>query len=151
MDEADDSIDLKATLEAALKNWAEIPSDLSDVLHDLIWQEAEHVLTLNWSGGGPAHSGTHWVGQWNGLYFFFSDDGIIERGPFDSVQQVLTVEELHWPTPQPELDSGVISLECLLKIARDLVTSDGDVVRVNDKPFVLSGGELVEQVQASRP
>ena len=46
---------------------------------------------------------------------------------------------------QPELYSDVLSLERLLRIARGLVKSEGDKVKINDKWFILSGGKLVEE------
>jgi hypothetical protein len=114
--------------------------------NDVLQEEAKEVLTLGWFGDGPANSGTHQVLEWNEMYFFLGDDGHVEEGPFRSLDDVLALSELRGPMPfRPELDSTVVPLERLLRIGRDLVASEGDVVLINKKRFVLSGGELVEK------
>jgi hypothetical protein len=119
--------------------------------NDVLQEEAKEVLTLGWFGDGPANSGTHQVVEWNEMYFFLGDDGHVEEGPFNSLDDVLALPELHWPMPfRPDLDSTVVPLERLLRIARDLVTSEGDEVQINKKRFVLSGGELVEKPPTRR-
>ena len=119
--------------------------------NDVLQEEAKEVLTLGWSGDGPANSGTHQVVEWNKMYFFLGDDGHVEEGPFKSLDDVLALPELHGAMPfRPELDSTVVPFERLLKIARDLVTSEGDVVQINKKRFVLSGGELVEKTRTQK-
>ena len=119
--------------------------------NDVLQEEAKEVLTLGWSGDGPANSGTHQVVKWNEMYFFLGDDGHVEEGPFKSLDEVLALPELRGPMAfRPELDSTVVPLERLLRIARDLVTSEGDEVWINKKRFVLSGGELVQKLQTRR-
>ena len=114
--------------------------------NDVLQEEGKEVLMLGWSGDGPANSGTHQVVEWNEMYFFLGDDGHVEEGPFKSLDEVLALPEFHGPLAfRPELDSTVVALERLLNIARDLITSEGDEVRINKKWFVLSGRELVEK------
>jgi hypothetical protein len=114
--------------------------------NDLLQEEGKEVLTLGWSGDSPANSGTHQVVEWNDMYFFLGDDGHVEVGPFNSLDEVLALPELHGPMAfRPELDSTVVPFERLLRIARDLIMSEGDEVWINNKRFVLSGGELAQK------
>ena len=119
--------------------------------NDVLQEEAKEVLTLGWFGDGPANSGTHQVVEWSEMYFFLGDDGHVDEGPFKSLDEVLALPEFHEPMVfRPELDSTVVPLERLLSIARDLVTSDGDEVRINKKRFVLSGGVLMQKPPTPR-
>jgi hypothetical protein len=119
--------------------------------NDVLQEEAKEVLTLGWFGDGPANSGTHQVVEWNEMYFFLGDDGHVEEGPFNSLDEVLALPAFHEPMAfRPELDSIVVPLEHLLRIARDLVTSEGNEVRINKKLFVLSGGDLVQKPPTRR-
>jgi hypothetical protein len=119
--------------------------------NDVLQEEAKEVLTLGWSGDGPANSGVHQVVVWNEMYFFLGDDGHVEEGPFNSLDEVLALPEFHEPMVfRPELDSTVVPLERLLRIARDLVTSEGGQVKMNKKLFVLLGGEFVEKPPTRR-
>ncbi len=118
-----------------------------DFLWDTICEDGNDVLTLAWDGNFPGGSGANYIQEWNGLYFFSSSDHE-EEGPFESLDEALALEYFHLPsTPQPELDSPILSLERLLEIARDLVGSEGDQILVNKKLFVLSKGKL-EDLQA---
>jgi hypothetical protein len=121
----------------------------------VLWDEtfrddATKVLILTWSGGGMC-SGEHLVVEWNEMYFILGDEDSGEEGPFKSLDDVLPLVKRYWPgsytqtSLEPELYSHVLPLERLLRIGRDLVKSEGDKVRINDKWFVLSGGELVEE------
>src|SRR5205085_2054998 len=119
---------------------------LFEIWYNDLQEEAKQVLTLSWSGDGPANSGTHQVVGWNEMYFFLGDDGHVEEGPFKSLDDVLALPELREPIVfRPELDSTVLPLERLLTIARHLVASEGDKALINKKEFVLSGGELVQK------
>jgi hypothetical protein len=53
-------------------------------------------------------------------------------------------------TPSRSGNADVLPFERLLRIARGLVESEEDKVRINDKRFVLSGGELVEEPPTRR-
>jgi hypothetical protein len=127
---------------------------LYELWYDILQEEANHVLTLAWSGG--MCSGEHRVVNWNEMYFFLGDEDCGEEGPFNSLEDVLPLVERYWvgsytdTSLRPELYSDVLPLERLLRIARGLVESEGDKVRINDKRFVLSGGELVEETGAQR-
>ena len=131
-----------------------------DTLYDLWYQdlrdEATTVLTLTWSGGGMC-SGEHLVVEWNEMYFILGDEDSSEEGPFESLDDVLPLVKRYWPgsytetSLDPELYSHVLPLERLLTVGRDLVESEGDKVRIDDKWFVLSGGELVEETPGQFP
>src|SRR3984893_4703602 len=120
------AIDFQAVL-----NSEEARDSLFETWYNYVLQEeANRVLTLGWFGDGPANSGAHQVVEWKAMYFFLGDDGHVEEGPFNSLDDVLAVSELHWPMAfRPELDSTVVPLELLLKIGRDLVTSEGEEVK----------------------
>jgi hypothetical protein len=100
-------------------------------------------------------SGENRVVEWNEMYFFLGDDGHVEEGPFKSLEDALPLVERYWlgwavESLKPELYSDVLPFERLLRIARGLVESEEDKVRINDKRFVLSGGELVEEPPTRR-
>jgi hypothetical protein len=76
---------------------------------------------------------------------------MLRKVPFKSLDEVLALPEFHDAMPfRPELDSSVVSLQRLLSIGRNLITSEGDEVRINKKRFVLSGGELVQKPSIRR-
>jgi hypothetical protein len=116
---------------------------------DALQEEAKNVLTLAWSGG--MCSGQHRIVEWNDMYFFLGDEDCGEEGPFKSLEDVLPLVERYWigsftvTSLRPELHSKILPLKRLLKIARDLVRSEGEEIDINDKRFVLAGGELVER------
>jgi hypothetical protein len=127
---------------------------LYDLWYEALQEEANHVLTLTWSGGGMC-SGENRVVEWNEMYFFLGDDGHVEEGLFKSLEDALPLVERYWlgwavESLKPELYSDVLPFERLLRIARGLVEPEEDKVRINDKRFVLSGGELVEEPPTRR-
>jgi hypothetical protein len=128
---------------------------LYDLWNETFRDEATTVLMLTWSGGGMC-SGEHLVVEWNEMYFILGDEDSGEEGPFKSLDDVLPLVKRYWPgsytqiSLEPELYSDVLPLERLLRIGRGLVESEGDKVRINDKRFVLSGGELVEEPPTRR-
>src|SRR5437868_1282615 len=108
----------------AVLNSEKARDSLFEIWYDVLQEEGKQVLTLGWSGDGPANSGTHLVVEWNEMFFFLGDDGHVEEGPFKSLDEVLALPELRGPMAfRPELDSSVMSLKRLLSIARDLITS----------------------------
>jgi hypothetical protein len=120
--------------------------------NDVLQEEAKDVVTVGWFGDGPANSGVHRIVEWNGMYFFLGDDGHVEEGPFDSIDQVLALPDLPFPIgfSQADIDSDVLPEQRLLEIARQVVTSEGDVVLINKKRFVHFGGEFVEEPGAQK-
>jgi hypothetical protein len=142
---------MSSNFDAVLKSEKARDSLFLTWYNDVLQEEAKEVLTLGWFGDGPANSGTHQVVEWNEMYFFLGDDGHVEEGPCNSLDEVLALPELHRPMAfQPELDSSVVPLDRLVSIARDLITSEGDEVRINKKRFVLLGGELVQKPPTRR-
>jgi len=63
--------------------------------YEALQEEANHVLTLTWSGGGMC-SGENQVVEWNEMYFFLGDDGHVEEGPFKSLEDALPLVERYW-------------------------------------------------------
>jgi hypothetical protein len=119
--------------------------------NDVLQEEAKDVLTLGWLGDGFANSGVDRVVEWNEMYFFLGDDGHVEEGPFKSLDDVLALPYLRRPMhSRPDLTSTFVPLDRLLEIGRDLVQSEGGVIDINNKQFVLSGGELVEKPPTRR-
>jgi hypothetical protein len=133
----------------AVLNSEKARDSIEEMWYDIFQDEAKHVLGLGWSGG--ICSGDHLVVEWNEMYFFLGDEDCGQEGPFNSLDDVLPLMERYWvgsytdTSLQPELYSDVLSLERLLRIARGLVKSEGDKVKINDKWFILSGGKLVEE------
>ena len=126
-----------------------------DLWYQALQDEGRQVLTVAWSGG--MCSGENRVVEWNEMYFYLGDDGQVEEGPFKSFDDVLPLVKRYWlgglmlvEPLQPELYSDVLPFERLLRIARGLVESEEDKIHINNKCFVLSGGELVEANQQSK-
>jgi len=119
--------------------------------NDALQEEAKTVVTLTWEGG--MCSGEHLIVEWNDMYFFRGDEACGEEGPFKSLEDVLPLLKRYWvgsytdTSLRPELYSQVVPLRRLLEIGRDLVQSEGEQIDINDKRFVLAGGELVEQAE----
>ena len=104
----------------AVLNSEKARDSLFEIWYNDLQEEGKQVLTLGWSGDGPANSGTHQVVEWNEMFFFLGDDGHVEEGPFKSLDDVLALPEFHDAMPfRPELDSKVVPLERLLSVARN--------------------------------
>jgi hypothetical protein len=102
------------------------------------------VLSLSWDTGHVGTgAGLHWIGELNGLFFFFSSD-LDKEGPFESLEEALFLETFHFPMPMPELQSDSMPLQRLIEIGRDLVSEDGDTIWINDKCFVSFGRRFLE-------
>src|SRR5690349_21800452 len=111
---------------------------LASIAWDFIQENAREVLTLAWEGEGPGHSGAHYIIEWNGYYFLSSSD-IESEGPYESIDDVLELECFRiGGTPNPSLDSKVLPLPKLLRVARGLVAS-GETIEVNGERFELRG------------
>ena len=122
---------------------------LYDLWYEALQEEANDVLII-FTGGGMC-SGENRVVEWNEMYFFLGDDYQVEEGPFNSLEDTLPLVESCWRLWTVEsLKSDVLPLERLLRIARGLVESEGDKVHINDKWFILSGAELVEEPPTRR-
>jgi hypothetical protein len=65
----------------AVLNSEKARDSLFEIWYDVLQEEGKQVLTLGWSGDGPANSGTHQVVEWSEMYFFLGDDGHVEEGP----------------------------------------------------------------------
>lgn len=102
----------------------------------------ETVLSVGWDSNGPGGSGAIWVICWQGLYFCTSSDDDSE-GPFESLDEALQVEWFSNPSFRPEIDSEVIPLKRLKRIALGLLGEDGGHVFIRGKPYVTKAGVLV--------
>jgi hypothetical protein len=112
----------------------------------LVSEEANHVLTLAWEGGGmPGTSGVTSVSVWRGLHFVTSSD-YDDEGPYASLEETLARHpSFETPTTEAELTSETIPLELLLEIAKALVPEDGDTIRVNGTTYIRKGGGFVSE------
>ena len=113
---------------------------LIEAVEVIIAKEGRDVLTLGWDGNAPGMSGAHWISKWKKLYFFHSSD-LDDKGPFESLEDVLAMEEFATVTSGAELTSKVLSLKRLKGIALSFV-GDGDTVFINGKGFVRHGRKL---------
>ena len=104
------------------------------------WNEGEIVLSFGWDCGHPGGAGGIWITEYKGKYFLSSSD-YDPQGPFCSLEEVLQLSYFR-PTPHPELYSDTVTDEQLKKIARKIVSEEGDVVRINDRLFILHEGVL---------
>lgn len=116
-----------------------------DRLYELLWErmteEATDVLSLGWEGGSAGNSGAVWLKEWHGIYFTQSSD-FDPSGPFDSIDEALSEECFNTEgTPNAELCCGVLKLKELRRIAVRVGT-EGEIIRINDQPFMLKAGKL---------
>lgn len=117
------------------------------VLDDLITNHGTSVVTLGWDGGSAGNSGVNWITEWRGLYFFDSSDHDPE-GPFDTLEEALSVEPFNLPgTPSPELSSTLLPLPRLFDIAKQVVI-DGERVRINGHWFIRVGDAILPLARA---
>jgi hypothetical protein len=113
---------------------------LVEAVEALIEKEGKDVLTVGWDSNAPGMSGAHWISRWKGLYFFHSSD-LGDEGPFESLQDVLVMEEFGTVTSGVELTSKVLTLKRLKGIAL-LLVGEGEIVVINGDGFVRRGGKL---------
>jgi hypothetical protein len=113
---------------------------LVDAIQAIIEEEGREVLAVGWDSDAPGMSGAHWITRWKNLYFFHSSD-LDDEGPFESLGDVLAMEEFSTATSGAELTSEVLSLKLLKEIALSLV-GDGDTVFINGEGFVKRSGTL---------
>jgi len=113
---------------------------LLDEVQAIIEREGKDVLSVGWDSDAPGMSGVHWISRWKDLYFFHSSD-LDDEGPFESLGDVLAMEEFSTVTSGAELTSEVLSLKMLKAIAVSLV-GEGDTVFINGDGFVRRGEKL---------
>ena len=103
--------------------------------------ESVEVLRLSWLGG-CIDGGFVQLLEWHGFYFTKNTDTGRE-GPFDSIEEALVGEFDHY-VPQPELESDVLNLDHLMKIALAIVDPNGEEpIKINRAEYELRDGELV--------
>jgi hypothetical protein len=113
---------------------------LVDAVQAIIEREGKDVLTVGWDSNAPGMSGAHWITRWKNLYFFHSSD-LDDEGPFESLGDVLAMEEFSTVTSGVELTSEVLSLKLLKGIALSLV-GEADTVFINGEGFLSRSGTL---------
>jgi len=126
-----------------------MPTDLYSEYHadqDKIFNEmldhGNEVLRLSWLGG-MVDGGFVKLIEWHGFYFTqCSDTG--DKGPFDSFEDALGGNFDHY-VPEPELDSEVLTLDQLRKIALAIFDPNGEEpIKINGNEYMLRDGEIVE-------
>jgi hypothetical protein len=113
-------------------------ADEEKIYDDLLVQSKE-IVRLGWlSGEGYVH-----LIEWYGFYFTTCGDTGNE-GPFETFEDALGGHFDHYVS-QPELDSDVLSLDQLKKIALAIVDPNGEEpIEINGAEYELKNGELVE-------
>lgn len=153
------AIDYQAVLRSPKVRAALTPEELSEAqdeenLHEMICSGGVSVLSLSFDTGRVGTGGgVNWVEEWNGLFFFFSSD-LEPEGPFETLDEALAMDVFHWPNPYvSELHSNRVPFKRLIKIARAVVTENGESIVINNKEYVLSGGtfKAVVEERLERP
>jgi hypothetical protein len=108
-----------------------------DVAFDLFRSNAGAVLSLGWDGNAPGMSGAIWISELGGIYIVTSRD-YDDQGPFGSLDEAINQsDQFGVVTANPELDSDVLTLQRLKKLARQVVDweNDGDIW-INSAVFI---------------
>ena len=110
-------------------------------------QENGLILTLDWHGGGPAHSRqVRLVRTRNGFYVHEEDE---RRGPFRAIEHALAIGCFHYggtPNPQLQCSPWLAKSAELLNAAFDLAGEFGGGVSINGLPY-RRGHLVLEPVQ----
>ena len=121
--------------------YAEYQSDPDKLADDLL-DHGNEVLRLSWLGG-VVDGGFVKLIEWHGFYFTQNTDTGRE-GPFDSFEDALGRNFDHY-VPQPKLDSDILTLDQLRKVALAIVDPDGEEpIQINGTNYELTNGELVK-------
>jgi len=120
---------------------AEIAGEDGEQMVEDLDAESVEVLRLSWLGG-CIDGGFVQLLEWHGFYFTQNTDTGRE-GPFDSIEEALVGEFDHY-VPQPELDSDILHLDQLKKIALAIVDPNGEEsIKINRAEYELRDGELL--------
>ena len=126
----------KVRLTLGKRQFAKAIED-EDYLPNLISDEEKTIFTLSNGDGG------NFLTEWRGLYFATSTE-YEPNGPFDTLDEALSDERFWLEITEPEIDSEVVPLPKLKKMAK-AVASDGEAVFINGTRYVLTGDNLVEE------
>lgn len=103
---------------------------------------ARRVLTVGWDSDFPGGSGAVWVSEYDGIYIAQSSDPC-ERGPFESLKEMMTEGPFQTQFGNPSIDSDVLSHEVLMELAgRLIVWEDREIVYVNNVAYIPQDGVL---------
>lgn len=99
-------------------------TDLEEAFQESLLNCAETVFTFEWDGDSPLSNGSINIYHVDERYVLLSTD---LDGPvlFSSLDEALSIEYFHRPSPKPEISSKVIGLDRMLEIGKDLVDLDG--------------------------
>ena len=115
-----------------------------DSAYDTFCNNTGSVLSLGWDGDFPGMSGAVWISELEGVYIVRPSD-YDDEGPFGSLDEALESECFSTTTANPELDSDVIPLAELLKIAEGVVDWENDgEIWINSVKYVVKDDDLVE-------
>ena len=108
-------------------------------IYDDLQVQSKEIVRLGWlSGQGYVHQI-----EWHGFYFTTCGDTGSE-GPFETFEDALGGHFDHY-VPQPELDSDVLTLDQLKKIALAIVDPNGEEpIKINGTDYERRGEGLVE-------
>jgi hypothetical protein len=126
----------KVRLALGKRQFAKAAED-EDFLPNLISEEEKKIFTLS------NDYGANFVTEWQGLFFAKSTE-YAESGPYESLDEALGDERFWLEITEPEIDSEVVPLPKLKKMAK-AVASDGEAVFINGTRYVLTGDNLVEE------
>lgn len=124
---------------------SDLLEEFAEWIREEYFDQAKQVLSVGWDGDFPGNSGAFWLYELAGVCIFTcSDRGLM--GPYESLEAALDAEYLSIPTPNPSVDSDVLTLEQLLQVAAGVVDWENEgEVSVNNERYVVKGGELVPE------
>ena len=103
------------------------------------------ILTLDWDGGGPAHSGQCSIRRTR--KGFVVDDEVEPQGPLTSLEEALAFDSFHFggtPSPHLRCSAALAASEPVVKAAFDLAGEVGGEVRINGTRFRRVGAGLIK-------
>jgi hypothetical protein len=120
---------------------AEVDGEGVDQMVEDLDAESVEVLRLSWLGG-CIDGGFVQLLEWHGFYLTLCTDSGY-GGPFESFEEALRGSFDHY-VPQAELDSDVLTLDHLMKIALAIIDPNGEEpIKINRAEYELRDGELV--------
>jgi hypothetical protein len=131
----------KSAVSAEL--YAAYQADEEKINQDLK-NQGRQTLLLSWNGGRDFEDGgDSRVIKWHGFYFVLSND-TWDKVAFNSFEEALEAL-MDWSNPEPELESDVLSLDELKKIAFRIVDQNRlEPIWINGAKYEFRGEELLE-------